>query len=1623
VLTVSLSAPSARSITVDFATTNGTAVAPGDYTAGSGTLTFAAGVTSQPITVPVAGDALDEANETFTVTLTNPGNATIADGTALGTITDDDAPPSISIADATVTEGNAGTIAAVFTVTLSAASGRALSVGWATANGTALAPADYAAGSGTLTFNAGVTSQTISVTVNGDAVDETNETFTVALSNPSNVTIADGTGLGTITDDDGAPQLSVADIAITEGNAGSSNAQLTVTLLPASGQVVTVSWATQNGSATAGSDYTAASGSLTFAVGSTQQTFTVPVLGDTLDEANETFLVNLTNAVNATINDAQAVVTINDDDAPPSLAIADASLAEGNAGSAAMTFTLTLSAASAQTITVDYATADQTATAADYTGASGTVTFAPGITTRTISVSVTGDTLDEANETFAVNLTNGVNVTIADGQAAGTITDDDAPPALSIADRTVTEGNAGITVAQLDVTLSAPSGRIVTVQWATGDGSAVAPADYAAGSGALTFAPGVVSQSITVEVNGDTTSEVDETFAVSLTGPVNATLGDGQAAVTIANDDGVPTLAITDASVTEGNTGTVQATFNVTLSAPSGQSITVQWATANGTAVAPADYTAGSGTLTFAPGTTARSLTVAVAGDLLDEVNETFTVALSNPVNAAIGDGSGAGTITDDDPPPSLSIADASITEGNAGSTNLTLTVTLSAASGRTVTVSYATADGTALAGSDYSARSGTLSFAAGVVTQALTVPITGDVIDEADEQLLVNLSAPTNAVIGDNQAVATIADDDGAPSLSIADVTAAEGNSGPSSATFTVTLSAASGQQVSVDYATANGTAGAPADYAARTGTAIFAPGAVTQTVVVSVAGDTLDEANETFTLNLSNAVNAGIADAQATGTITDDDAPPALSIADTSVAEGDSGSISATFVVTLSAPSGLTAGVAWATQDGTALAGPDYLAGSGSLTFAPGATSQSFTVIVNGDLLDEADETFTVALSGATNAGIADGAGTAVITDDDQPPSLSIADASEDEGAGVVSFTVSLSAPSGLPISIDYLTLDGTALEGSDFTQTDGTLVFLPGEVSLSLDVPLADDALDEADETFSVMLANAVSSTTADDLAIGTIADDDLPPEVSIADATAIEGDSGSASASVLVTLSAPSGLPIQISYATSDGTALAGIDYTAASGTIDFAPGATEQTISIGVLGDAGDEADEELLISLTAAINATIADGAASLTILDDDLAPDLSLSVTAGTFTVGSQGSYTFRVENGGAGPTTGPIALADALPDGLVLAEHSGDFSCAGDSGLLTCTSTLALLPGGALEVELVLDVGPDAFPEVVHTATVTAAGDLTAANDAVSITTRVIGLSDLAIDKTRPDMPADPGTEIAWTITVTNLGPNPVDQLFVIDQLPPAISSVTFTAGQGDYDSSSGLLTGVSLSAGATVDLIVAGLLAETATGTLVNRAFVSVADGWFDPDARNDQAVHRAGVAADGDCDADGLSDEEELELGTDECNPDTDGDGILDGTEVNGDNPTDPRDPDSDDDGLCDGSKTVEGTCVGGEDRNDNGRRDPSETDPNDEDTDDGGIPDGEEVAKGLNPLDQDDDVNEGAGCDCSASEAAPASGLGPLLALALLFCLALARKRSRGVVEAAPCRSTTGSSDR
>jgi ELWxxDGT repeat protein len=752
-----------------------------------------AGATPQTVNFTVAtlnDQAYEDRYKSFAVEIFNPNGAVIAVPRAEAWVENEDVPgpdgpywPTVSLNSVTVTESVSNPPFALFQATLDKPSEKTTRLYWTSGVGGEDPPADpaldYRETSGFFVFRPMETTHSVSVETFDDTIDEPNEKFWVDLGTTSNwgAWVGVGRGVGLITDND-TSTLAIAGAGnIPEGDTGTTNATFNITISTPYYRDFTLAYTTVDGTAKAGLDYTAVSGTLFFPKGATQRTLTVPVLGDVVDESNEGFTMVLSNSTGPGLATSTGTATIVDDDT--TVSIADASVVEGNTGTATVTFTVSTAdnAGNTAAFTVDYATADggaQPATAGvDYVATSGTLSFPQGVKSRTFTVTVNGDLVDEPAETFLVHLSNSSGPLIADADAVGTINDNDTA-SVTINNVTVPEGNSGTTDAVFTLSINTPYYQDFSVNWATAAGAtnpATEGVDYLAASGTVTFTAGATTRTVSVPVVGDTLPEANETFAVVLSGSTGPAISDSRGDGTITNDDTL-TIDVADVSVLEGDSGTTVATFTLTVSADHGQAVTVNVATSTGgptppSATAGTDYTTLPSTLvTFPAGdTTPKTVSVSVIGDTVVEAgNESFGLSLSNPTGGAIlARAKALGVILDDDSNRTISLSPLAIAvlEPLSGTANARFTVALSAAAGRTTTVNYATANGTALAGSDYTATSGTLSFAPGQRTLTIDVPVLPDLVVESPETFTLTLSAPTNGTIvaGAGTATATISD------------------------------------------------------------------------------------------------------------------------------------------------------------------------------------------------------------------------------------------------------------------------------------------------------------------------------------------------------------------------------------------------------------------------------------------------------------------------------------------------------------------------------------------------------------------------------------------------------------------------------------------------------------------------------------------------------------------------------------------------------------------------------------------------------------------------------------------------------------------------------------------------
>ena len=340
----------------------------------------------------------------------------------------------------------------------------------------------------------------------------------------------------------------------------------------------------------------------------------------------------------------------------------------------------------------------------------------------------------------------------------------------------------------------------------------------------------------------------------------------------------LPKISISDETAVEGDSGTTDMIFTITLSKPSSNTVTVDWATEENTATADVDYLTASGSVTFAAGELSKTITVTVVGDTDVELREKFNVLLSNPTNSIIRTPFGTGEIVSEDL-PAVSVEDVSIVEGNSGYKSLYFTVRLNGPHSENVKISYTTTDGTAKAGGDYEPESGLLVIPSGQLSGKVRVNIISDNVIEDNEIFYLRLLAAQQGTVVDDAGVATIINDDSEQGLTISDSATIEGNAGRKNMYFSIALAAPAKAFVTIHYATINGTATtADRDYVAVSGQVSIRPGSTSATVAIPILGDRKTESNETFSVQIVRAFGAVITDGLADGIIINDDAGKVL-------------------------------------------------------------------------------------------------------------------------------------------------------------------------------------------------------------------------------------------------------------------------------------------------------------------------------------------------------------------------------------------------------------------------------------------------------------------------------------------------------------------------------------------------------------------------------------------------------------------------------------------------------------------------------------------------------------------------------------------------------------------------
>ncbi len=1051
--TVKLSQGASGPVTVAYSTANGTATAGADYTAASGTITFAAGETTRTIAIPISGDTALEANETFTVNLANPSGATIADGAATGTIVNNDAapPPPPPAGGPSLDYDVVSNWGSGFTGSMAVGAGSAALNGW-------LVEFD-ASFTITNVWNATIVSHIGNHYVvrnadwNGNVAGGGTTSFGFQATPGSGGTTASGFTINGTAVGAGPtlpPTLSVADATVVEGNTGTHELAFVVTLSAASTDPVTVAYATSNGTASAGSDYTALSGLLTFAAGETSKVVKVQVSGDTAAEGNETLTLTLSSPSGATIGDGTAIGTIANDDTAslPTVSVADATVAEGSSGTKDLAFTVSLSAAATGPVAVSYATSNGTAAAgSDFAGASGTLTFATGETSKVVRVQIGGDTVVEANETLTLTLSSPSGATIGDGTAIGTIINDDtAPlPTISVSDASVVEGDPGqggassgwfSTSGNQIVDSAGHPVQIAGVNWFGFESSNLAPhglwtrgyqdmmnqmKDLGFNTIRLPFSNDTIHSNATPNgIDFSKNPDLQGLTAMQIMDKIVAYAGE------------IGLKIILDHHRNDSGPGPSSNGLWYDAQHPESQWIS-DWQMlaaryADDPTVIGADLhnepyngTWGGG------GATDWAAAAERAGNAVGAVNPNWLIFVEGVANYQGQPYWWGGNLMGvRDRPIDLNVDNKLVYSAHDYPNSVWAQPWFQ--------------------GSDFPAnlpakfdqmwgyiyKEGIAPVYIGEFGTNLSDPkdapwfdaITSYMAGDLDNNGTTDIPAGNKGVSwtfwswnpnsGDTGGILandwrTVNQDKMAYltpiQFDLGTDASGGGSTGPH-ATFVVTLSSAATGTVTVDYHTVAGTAGSP-DFTGASGTVTFAAGETSKTITIAVSPDTLVEGNEQFTVVLSNPQSATIADGTGVATIVDDDTSsppvvPTLAINDASITEGNSGTSQLSFTVRLSQAASGPVTVNYSTANGTATAGSDYAAASGTITVAAGETTKTVTIPITGDTAVEANETFTVTLAAASGATIVDGlaVGTIVNNDDAPPPSgdleahLSLAD-----------------------------------------------------------------------------------------------------------------------------------------------------------------------------------------------------------------------------------------------------------------------------------------------------------------------------------------------------------------------------------------------------------------------------------------------------------------------------------------------------------------------------------------------------------------------------------------------------------------------------------------------------
>ena len=1065
-----------------------------------------------------------------------------------------------------------------------------------------------------------------------------------------------------------APQGTEPQLTVSSGEDDEDEGSFvfTVTLNPSSLQTVTVDYATGGGTATSGSDYTPASGSLTFAPGDTTKDVTVTIADDDVDESDETFNLTLSDAVNAIIPIPTGTATIKDDDTA-GVTVSEASLDINEGDSDTYTVVLESEPTHSVTITVnDPSNTDVTAEPADLT-----FTLTNWDTAQTVTVTAAQDSGHDDEDatvthTGASSDTKYNSISVAD-VLVNVTDDDDVPVTVSFgqAAYTVAEGNS-VTV---KVVLSADPERTVEVPITVTNMDGATTADYSGIPESVVFNNGETEKMFDLEATDDAVDDDGEGVRLTFgTLPPRVTsTGPSQAVVSITDDD-VPdvTVSFEQASYTVAEGGTV--TVKVVLSANPERTVTIPLTKTNQDGASSSDYSSVPGSIVFNRGETEKTFDFQATDDALDDDGESvkFTfgtlpagVSSTNPSQTVV-------SITDHDV-PSVTVTFASASHSIAEGESATITVTLSAAPERVVTIPITAANQDGASASDYSGIPADVQFTSSQTVQTFTITATDDAADDDDESVKLSFGTlPLGVTQGTiTETIVTIVDNDVPPvtvSFGQSEYNVAEGNT----VTMSVTLSADPERTVEVPITVTTMDGAETANFSGVPETIVFNSGETEHNFDFAATQDTVDDSGEAVRLTFGTLPTrvSSAAPSQAVVSITDDDTA-GVTISETSleIEEGDSDDYT---VVLESQP---THDVTITVNDSS---NTDVTAEPASLTFtaANWDTAQTVTVTAaqdGGHDDEDATVTHTAASSDANYDGISVAGVLVNVTDDDDVPvTVSFEQASYTVAEGNnVTIKVKLSADPERTVTIPLTKANQGGASGSDYSGVPTNVVFNSGDTEKTFDLEAIDDTVDDDGESIKLGFGSSLPTDVTEgspDETVVSITDDDVPSvTVSFEQATYTVAEGSNVTVKVKLSTDPERTVTIPLTKTTQGGASSS--DYSSVPGNVVFNSGDTEKTFGFEATQDTVDDDGESVRLGFGSSLPAGVSEGTTNETVVSitDDDVPPVTVSFGQSSYTVAEGNSVRIKVVLSADPERTVEVPLTVTNVDGAAAADYSG--------------------------------------------------------------------------------------------------------------------------------------------------------------------------------------------------------------------------------------------------------------------------------------------------------------------------------------------------------------------------